>query len=144
MNDRFQNRYSTVVTTRLVLGILVSLTVGTTSADDLFDRSPINYSSGEVHDPVAGLQTRLAAGSTRLSFEPRLGYLRSVLADLKVPVASQTLVFSKTSFQQRLISPSTPRALYFNDTTYIGYVSGGEVLEIATVDPQQGAIFYCI
>src|SRR5207247_1213252 len=57
---------------------------------------------------------------------------------------SQTLVFSKTSFQRDFISPQTPRALYFNAHTYIGWVQGAPVLEVATVDPQLGAVFYIL
>ena len=55
-------------------------------------------------------------------------------AQLKMPVDSQGLVFSKTSFQPTKISPQTPRALYFNDDVYIGWVQNGEVIEIAAVD----------
>ena len=51
-----------------------------------------------------------------------------------VPEASQVLVFSKTSLQHRLISPSNPRAIYFNDNCYIGYVPGG-LIEYGDADP---------
>jgi hypothetical protein len=53
-------------------------------------------------------------------------------------------VFSKTSFQAPRIAPRTPRALYFNDQVSVGFVRGGDVLEIAAADPQQGIIFYTI
>jgi hypothetical protein len=36
------------------------------------------------------------------------------------------------------------RALYFTDDLYIGWVPGGDVLEIASVDPRQGVVFYTI
>ncbi|MCA1597312.1 MAG: hypothetical protein LC772_12935, partial [Chloroflexi bacterium] len=54
------------------------------------------------------------------------------------------LVFSKTSFQLSYISPSTPRALYFNDRSYIGWEQEAPVLEVATVDPRLGAVFYLL
>jgi hypothetical protein len=54
------------------------------------------------------------------------------------------LVFSKTSFQRERISPNTPRAIYFNDGVYVGWVQGGSVLEFTAVDPQQGAVFYVL
>jgi hypothetical protein len=54
------------------------------------------------------------------------------------------LVFSKTSFQRDRISPASPRAIYFNDDTYIGWVQLGEVIEVSAVDPQKGAIFYVL
>ena len=61
-----------------------------------------------------------------------------------MPVSSQVLVFSKTSFQQAKISPRRPRALYFNDNVYVGWVQQGEVMEVSAIDPQQGAIFYTL
>lgn len=108
-----------------------------------FSNEPINYRA-EVNDPVAQLQRRLDRGEATLSYEPAHGYLRDVLAQLSVPVSSQTLVFSKTSFQYRHISPKTPRALFFNDDVYVGQVQNGKVLEFVSFDPRQGAIFYIL
>jgi hypothetical protein len=108
-----------------------------------FSEEPINYRS-EVHDPVAILQQRLDRGETSLKYEPQHGYLKSVLEELAIPVSSQTLVFSKTSFQYKKISPKEPRALYFNDDVYVGQVHDGKVLEFVSFDPKQGAIFYIL
>jgi hypothetical protein len=110
----------------------------------LLDEEVIRYNSTPPEDLVARLQRRLDAGKARLSFEGPQGYLRSVLRQLKVPLSSQMLVFSKTSFQQDRISPATPRALYFNDSVYVGWVPGGEVVELAAVDPNQGTMFYTL
>src|SRR5206468_981703 len=71
-------------------------------------------------------------------------YLESVLKELKVPASSQMLVFSKTSFQGRIISPRHPRALYCNDDAYVGFVPNGDVVELAASDPQLGAVFYTL
>jgi hypothetical protein len=81
---------------------------------------------------------------SRLTYEPRHGYLLSLLQALKIPVSSQTLVFSKTSFQAPLIFPSAPRAIFFNDDTYVGWVKGADYLEISTADPNLGAVFYVV
>ena len=51
------------------------------------------------------------------------------------------LVFSTTSLQLSLISPANPRALYFNEDLYLGYVPGGRI-EIVSLDPELGGIFY--
>jgi hypothetical protein len=109
-----------------------------------FSDPPINYRTDPVDDPVARLQARLASREATLTYEPGRGYLRSVLQHLHVPVSSQSLVFSKTSFQFRLISPATPRAVYFNDDVYIGFVNGGKALEVIAFDARQGAIFYIL
>jgi len=66
-----------------------------------------------------------------------------VLRALDVPVSSQVLVFSKTSLQRDLISPRTPRAIYFNDSVYVGWVPGGDI-EVASIDPTLGAVFYLL
>ncbi|HXE54198.1 MAG TPA: hypothetical protein VN541_14340 [Tepidisphaeraceae bacterium] len=95
-------------------------------------------------DPVAELQAQLDRGDLKLNYEATRGYLASVLHALKVPVDSQGLVFSKTSFQASRISPQTPRALYFNDDVYVGWVWGGDVIELASVDPQHGPVFYLL
>ena len=80
-----------------------------------FEREPINYLTAPVHDPVALLQAKLQAGKVALGHDERQGYLSSVLQQLKVPISSQVLVFSKTSFQRTRIAPESPRAIYFND-----------------------------
>ncbi len=113
-------------------------------SDAISSQAPIRYNTAKSDDSVARLQKRIDAGLTKLSMEDGRGYLKSVLSLLKVPVSSQTLVFSKTSFQRDLISPSRPRALYFNDDTYIGFVQGGEVLEAVAIDKQLGPVFYTL
>jgi hypothetical protein len=109
-----------------------------------FSEEPINYLSDNLTDPVAKLQQRIDRGEVSLEYEPRHGYLKPVLEKLAIPVNSQTLVFSKTSFQFRKISPQTPRALYFNDDVYVGQVHDGKAIEIVSFDPMQGAIFYLL
>lgn len=109
-----------------------------------FTEAPINYRSHPLTDPVALLQKEIEAGKAKLTYEEGHGYLRSVLELLKVPVESQTLVFSKTSFQHTQITPDRPRALYYNDDVYVGAVHQGKAIEIVSFDPMQGAIFYLV
>ncbi len=109
-----------------------------------FSDAPINYRSNDLSDPVAKLQRRLDDGKASLAYDPRFGYLPSLLKILGVPADSQTLVFSKTSFQYPKISPEYPRALYFNDDVYVGKVHDGKALEVVSFDPMQGAIFYLL
>lgn len=107
-----------------------------------FEREPINYSKSEATDAVAKLIKRLKSDQTELVHDRSHGYLKSVLRELGIPHSSQTLVFSKTSFQRQHISPRTPRAVYFNDDVYVGWVPGGDVIEISAADPRLGAVFY--
>ena len=106
------------------------------------DHTAIRYTTAPVTDRVARLQQQLRDGAFKLKFDDRHGYLEAVLKALNVPVSSQVLVFSKTSFQAPRISPRTARALYFTDDVFVGWVPGGDVLEFAAVDPRQGVIFY--
>lgn len=100
---------------------------------------------GELIDPIAGLQALLDAGEVTFSFDSVTGYLPSVLAALDIPLSSQTLIFSRTSLQTMNISPWAPRGIYFNDDVYIGYVSDeSPILEIGSVDPDDGGTFYIL
>ena len=109
-----------------------------------YSDAPINYRSEDLSDPVALLEKQIEQGKVSLTYDQDHGYLRSVLDLLKVPVESQTLVFSKTSFQYPKISPQHPRALYYNDDVYVGSVHQGNAIEIVSFDPRQGAIFYLL
>jgi hypothetical protein len=108
------------------------------------DDPAIEYATRPVHDPVARFQQKLDRGEANLEYDQQLGYLPSILKSLQVPISSQILVFSKTSFQAAHIYPKIPRALYFNDSVSVGWVRGGDVVEIASADPHQGIIFYTL
>ncbi len=95
-------------------------------------------------DPVALLEKRLESGKARLDYSGSQGYLSSVLHELGINIDSQVLVFSKTSIQLPKISPRTPRALYFNDEVSVGFVQGGDVLELTSLDPKQGVVLYTL
>ena len=104
----------------------------------------MNYSAAETADAVADLRQRLERAELQLDFHQDRGYLDAVLGALGIDVASQLLVFSKTSLQINLVSPATPRAIYFNDTSYVAWVPGTDTLEIATMDPRLGPVFYTL
>ena len=133
-------------------GLLVALTVwvGTVAVVSGQLRHPsllrnhpaIRYESTPGQDAVARLNEQLKSGAVTLERRGESGYLSSVLEKLGVPIESQVLVFSKTSFQAPKIGPKNPRAIYFGDTLSVGWVRGGEVLEFVAQDPKQGAIFY--
>jgi len=108
------------------------------------DHPAIRYMDAPVYDTITRLNERIQKGEVTLAFDDHFGYLPAVLRELHVPVSSQVLVFSKTSFQAPRISPRTPRSLYYNDEVSVGWVNGGDVVEIAAVDPRQGVIFYTL
>jgi hypothetical protein len=108
------------------------------------DHPALQYATQPANDAITRLEQNLAAQKEKLRYDNTFGYLPAVLEKLKVPVSSQVLVFSKTSFQAPRISPQTPRALYFNDDVVVGYVRGGDVVEVAAADDRQGIIFYTL
>jgi len=107
-----------------------------------YERAPIHYSSTAPHEAVTRLQARFKSGAITLSGS-ELEMLRTVLHELDVPVESQMLVFSRTSFQRTRIHPDQPRALYFSDSVYVGWVPGG-LVEVTAIDPQLGPVFYTL
>jgi hypothetical protein len=95
-------------------------------------------------DPLTRLDGQLERGETTLDYREPGGYLPSLLEHLDLNVDSQTLVFSKTSLQQRIIGPDNPRAVYFNDDVAVGTVPGGEVFELLALEPSRGMVFYTL
>ena len=109
-----------------------------------FDEDTIAYSKTEATGPVSRLVKSIAEGKTALNFDAKYGYLPSVLEALGISFDSQVLVFSKTSFQRERIDPENPRALFYNDGAYIGFIPGSPLLEFSEVDPKLGAVFYTL
>ncbi len=100
--------------------------------------------AASTHDPVAVLDARIEAGEATLTSDGEHGYLPALLDALGIPLSSQGLVFSRTSLQTDRITPWSPRALYFNDDVYVGWVRDSPILEIASIDPDEGAVFYTV
>ncbi len=109
-----------------------------------YDDPPFAYSATTPTDPIAQLQAKLDAKDIMLPFDDTFGWLPALLDALKVPKSSQSLVFSKTSLQRHEITPQNPRALYFNDDVYLGYIPGAPLMELSAVDPVLGGVFYSI
>ncbi|MSO23718.1 MAG: hypothetical protein EXQ58_10825 [Acidobacteria bacterium] len=128
----------------LMLAVAASITKSQSSLVLPVEGDAIRYLAPPKDDPVAQLQQRLDRGDVQLEYAAPGGYLLSVLKQLQVSVSSQMLVFSKTSFQQYRIAPAAPRAVYFNDNAYVGWVQGGDVVELSAVDPERGAMFYTL
>ena len=135
----------------ICLGIALStLSVQSMLANDFqgathlmpFEEENLQYGKTPASGPIPRLQAQLDSGQLQLAWEESLGYLPALLKALKVPDSSQMLVYSKTSFQRDRISPTNPRAVFFNDDVYVGYVPGSPVLEFSMADPQLGGVFY--
>ena len=130
------------------LSLVICGAVATAQRRDAFvasrDHAAIRYSDGPTANAITALNDRLAAGSETLAFNQNNGYLTAVLTALKVPVESQALVFSQTSFQGSLLNMHNPRAVFFNDTVAVGWVRGGDILEVSAFDPTQGTVFYSV
>jgi hypothetical protein len=109
-----------------------------------FEKEPLNYGKAPTDDPIQEIQQQLDDGTVELEYDEEHGYLQSLLNLLEVQPSSQVLVHSKTSFQLRRISPSRPRAVYFNDEASVGWVQNGDVLELMATDPVLGEIFYTL
>lgn len=130
--------------------LLLSAVVAT--ADDFqgathlmpFDEETINYSKQKDTGPIAQLQAKIDRGDLNMRHDEKFGYLPSLLETLGISTNSQMLVFSKTSFQRERIAPRTPRAIYFNDDVYVGFVHGSPLMEITSVDPKLGGVFYTL
>jgi len=137
-----------VVLVGVLAVLVVSAVLFADRLEDTFyvplDDPAIQY-AGPVSDPIARLQKQLEAQKIKLDYAPNgWGYLPAVLKQLNINVDSQVLVFSRTSIQTSHISPRTPRAIYFNDETAVGFVQNGDVLELSASDPKQGAVFYSL
>lgn len=143
-----------LLTTLILLVGSMSLPLQNLSADEPqrieitdfipYGRDPINYFGASPDDAVSRLQSRLTSGTTVLDGNSPQGYLLSVLNELKVPLSSQVLVYSKTARHPNLIGPRSPRAIYFNDEVAVGWVPEALELEITASDPMRGINFYTL
>lgn len=105
------------------------------------DAAPHFYQQRAPQDRFTRLKASFESGAIALDRSGEKAFVLSLLQALDIPASSQMLVFSTTSLQLSLISPSNPRALYFNEDVYLGYVPGGRI-EIVSLDPELGGIFY--
>lgn len=128
------------ILTILFLSALTSVSFGALGHRE-FEKSPHDYWTRELKDPFTRIKGKLESGELSLDRSGELPYLKSLLDALGISPASQMLVFSTTSLQLRYINPGNPRALFFNEDVYLGYIPGGRI-EIVSVDPELGGIYY--
>jgi hypothetical protein len=128
----------------VVLGASVGTFVFASMHQDQATGIPDEFSSPVVSDSVTSMMGKIKAGNLSLEYEPKQGYLRAVLKQLGISLTSQILVFSKTSLQANFISPTTPRALYFNDHAYVGWIPNAPYIELISIDPLIGPVFYML
>lgn len=151
--------YRLAVTAAMAVLLLVPVAKGDVPGKDMTDLRPsadesrfryatdypaIAYSTVPPRERIAALQAKLDRGELALEHADTGGYLRSVLKALEIDPASQLLVFSRTSVNVAHIRPETPRAIYFNDDAYVAWVPGSGMLEIATMDPNLGPVFFTL
>jgi hypothetical protein len=106
-----------------------------------FKEPPHEYLKRTPTDRFTKLKADIETGKVRLDHTNPKTYLVSLLQTLGISRFTQTLVFSTTSLQLSRISPENPRAIYFNEDIYVGWVPGGKI-EVIGIDPQWGAITY--
>jgi len=138
---RIERSKPSVAVVFLAAGLLAALPISVPvrgAPGDEF-RGSSTASSGSV---ISTFNHAVKKGAFTLPFEPTSFYLRSVLDYLRIPVESQILVFSQSSFLAKLINQENPRAIYFNDDVAVGWVPGSSTIEAAAVDPGRGIAFY--
>ncbi len=126
----------------MLLGIQVLFAVDEEVNETVRFRAKVHqYLEKEPQDPFSKIMKSLEAGAGPNDYGNEMEYIEALLAKLKISKHSQQLVFSTTSLQLSRISPRNPRAIYFNEDLYLGYVPGGQI-EIIGIDPGIGAIPY--
>ena len=128
----------------LIIASLLIVFQSPARAQDDINAAPIRYSQTRGNNAVTRLFDSIHRGEIELEYRRGNGYVDSLLAAWNIPVESQCLVYSKTSLQAGRISPSNPRAIYFGDDVYVGWIRGSSLLEIAVADPVLGAVFYTV
>ena len=105
--------------------IATSSEAGTRRSDER-SLDAIGYFTKTPSNKVERLHAAIREGKNPLTYDTKFGYLPSLLRTLGINTSTQSMVFSKTSLQIAHISPSNPRALYFSDDIYIGYIPGSD------------------
>ena len=125
----------------LVLWIMAASFVRAEIPIHRFPETPHDYWKRQPADAFAQFLSRAREGDLKWNGRDEKGQLVGLLKELGIPESSQLLVYSATSFQSGLILPSNPRALYFNEEVYLGFVPKGRI-EVSAIDPAIGPVFY--
>ena len=126
-----------------ILFLLVAVKVQAESEFEFpgFRDVPHEYLKRMPTDRFTGIKDDIQSGKIRLDHTSDKAYLERLLQALGISPSSQLLVFSTTSLQLSRISPRNPRAIYFGEDLYLGWVPGGK-MEAIGIDPNWGAITY--
>jgi hypothetical protein len=106
-----------------------------------FELKPHGYFTRKPQDPMSLLMEKIDAREVKITEENGKPLVERLLRELKLDKDTQVLVFSKTSLQKRAVSYRNPRAIYFNESVYLGWMPNGRV-EVASFDPEIGPLFY--
>ena len=106
-----------------------------------FRRAREDYNARVPQDDFSKAREAFASGKVPLDNTSEKNFVASLLKALNISPSSQMLAFSTTSLQLSRISPRNPRAVYFNENVYVGWVPGGQ-LEVIGIDPEWGAMTY--
>ena len=105
-----------------------------------YDNFPHDYSNAKLKDPMSLLLDKVSDGKVDLVESNDYKLLENLLDELDIDNESQVLVFSKTSLQKAAVSLKNPRAIYFNDEVYLGWMPGGE-LKLPARIPKEDLFF---
>jgi hypothetical protein len=133
-----------IATSLFLLLILVADAVASSQDRAAYLGDPVLYESAEREDSIARLVLELEAGNAEPEWDEKRGWLPALMTAFDIEASSQVLVFSKTSLQNNLITPRRPRALYFGEEIYIGWIPGAPIMELTAMDPVQGLTFYSV
>ena len=95
---------------RLLAPLLV-LAAAAAPAEDPFEQAPIFYSESQPNDPAQKLEKLMRSGQAKVDRSDAWTVLRDLMRHLRIPEESQVMVFSKTSKQNDLLHPQTPRVV---------------------------------
>ena len=143
MLEPFAQRLKVAITAAAVFVWIAAVAASQLIDSVIAPEHPAIAYNGPTADKVANLNRRIQAGEVTLPFQERTGYLRGLLTALDIPVESQVALFSGTSLQSQIINARNPRTIFFNDSVTVGWMAGG-FIEVATLDPRQGAVFYVL
>ena len=125
----------------LILCLAANVATVAGASEVTFDQPPHDYWKRPLADRFTRLKNEVESGRLSLEADGEKAFLLGLLKALDIPASSQMLVFSTTSLQLRLISPVNPRALFFNEDVYVGFIPGGRI-EVVSIDPDLGGIYY--
>lgn len=137
-------RFAVLIASFLLFTVAVAFGALKSQPPISLDAPAIRYNTATFNDPVAQLNLKIQRGEVHLKYNGPQGYLRAVLDALNVPIESQLVVFSKTSFQSERITPANPRSIFFTDNVAVGWTHGGPAVEMAGEDPKEGMVFYSL